>query len=567
MINGKATFIPPSFWTYLTCCPLDVGLPTYRDTDRRLYYVWELVCEDPRCGGLTDVERRRMGKTFKSGSIILDRTSIYAHHHAGLQSKTSGDAKGVFLKTVVNFFKKFPDFFRPIYDQSKGVTPTSELRFFQTVVKGKRAESVLEGAELESWVDWGSSDIFHYDGTKLGTYVMDEFGKTMECDVWERWNVVRFCLDQDGDWCGKALLTSTIEDMESGGSAAKKIWDASDPSKRDKNGRTASGLYRFFLPAYETTFFDKYGMPDIEKGKQYYLNQRAGLEHDPRALSSLIRKNPFTIEEAFRVDGDDCLYDAMKLNARRDDLSWMEVTEKGNFEWVEKDKEVRWVKSANGRWQFCKAFQFDEPEHRNYVQGREGRWRPGNSYRYVSAVDPYDHDTTEDDRRSNAASYVKKKYFPGNENDPFNNAYICEYCARPSTSEMMYEDMVKQCFYFGCEILVESNKPGLIKYFKARGYEDFLISMPGNKDAGIAASKGATQTICELTEDYVYNNIEKVFFIKLIEDWLEFDPLKTTRFDRAMAFGYTEIADKHKLMTKNTGKLKDISDFLTLHKY
>ena len=166
-----------------------------------------------------------------------------------------------------------PDFFRPTYDQSKGITPTSELRFFQTVVKGKKAEDILDGEELESWCDWVSSDIFALDGSKLGTYVMDEFGKTVECNVWDRWNVVRYCLDQDGVWCGKALLTSTIEEMESGGSAAKQIWDSSNPAEKDANGRTKSGLYRFFLPAFETTFFDKFGMPEFERAKVFYLNQ------------------------------------------------------------------------------------------------------------------------------------------------------------------------------------------------------------------------------------------------------------------------------------------------------
>ena len=158
MINGKSTFIPPSFWFYINCCPLDVGLPKYRDTDKKFYYVWEYCLEDPNCGGLVDIERRRMGKTYKAGSISLDRTTIFSNHHSGIQSKTGHDAKQFFLKTVINFFKKSPDFFRPVYDQSKGVTPTSELRFFKTVVKGKRAEEVLEGDELESWCDWASSE-------------------------------------------------------------------------------------------------------------------------------------------------------------------------------------------------------------------------------------------------------------------------------------------------------------------------------------------------------------------------------------------------------------------------
>lgn len=567
MINGVETYIPPSFWVYLTCNPLDVGLPVYRNTDRKLYYVWEYCCEDPRCAGLVDVERRRMGKTYKSGSILLDRASIYPHHHAGIQSKTSSDAKQVFLKTVVNFFKKYPSFFRPVYDQSKGVTPTSELRFFQTVVKGKRAEQVLEGEELESWIDWGSSDIFYYDGAKLNTYVMDEFGKTMEVDVWDRWNVVRYCLDQDGEWCGKALLTSTIEDMESGGSAAKKIWDASNPNDRDENGRTKSGLYRFFLPAFETTYFDKYGMPEIEKAKTYYLNQRKGLENDPHALSSIIRKNPFSIEEAFRIDGEKCLFNSMKLNERLDLLSWNKsVVERGNFVWEkgEKDTKVKWEKNAHGRWRIC--WMFEGEGESNRVEKKGNSFYPLNSFKFISGCDPYDHDTTVDSRRSQAASFVLKKNNPFSE-DSYNKSFVSMYFARPDTAALFYEDMIKQCVFFGCQILFENNKPGIGRYFKERGYEKFLVKLPDYNDYGIPSTPANKQTLAELTEDYIENNIEKVFYTELIQQWLEFEIKATEKYDLAMAAGWCLVADMAALVKKKTSELREITDYFKMRKH
>jgi len=570
MINGKATYIPPSYFFYLNWCVLDVGYPKYRDTDRRFFCVWEYCNEDPRCAGLCDIERRRMGKTFKSGALLLDRTSTMKNHHAGIQSKTSADAKGVFQKTVITFFKKLPDFFRPTYDSSKGATPTSELRFFQTTIKGKRAEMMLGEAELESWIDWGSSERFHYDGSKLNTYVMDEFGKTISDSVWERWNVVRFCLDQDGEWCGKALLTSTIEEMESGGEHAKKLWDSSNPNDRNDNGRTKSGLYRFFLPAFETLFFDEYGMPLVEKAKLHLMNEREGLKNDPHALSSVIRKNPFSIEEAFRVDGSRCIYNPELLNARRDELSWMEnVVERGNFEWVngEPDTKVEWRKNSNGRWLICTGFKFDEDTDRNNVIKAGNMFKPGNRTKFTCAIDGYDHDITQDDmRRSNAASYVKKKHQPGKESDPFNNTYVLEYCARPAMSSIFYEDMIKQCFYFGCDVLAESNKPGVIKYFRERGYEYFLIMLPGYKEPGIPSTTENKKTLAEVTEEQIEKSINKIYFIKLIEDWLEFDLLKTQKYDRAMAAGWCEVADSYRTVKKNTGKVADITDYFRMNK-
>ncbi len=561
-INGKHTYIPPSFWYYLNACPLDIGMAHYRDTDRRFYYVWEYACEDPASAGVTDIERRRMGKTYKSGSILLDRSSIFPEHHGSIQSKTNPDAKGVFLKTVVRFFKKQPDFFRPVYDQSKGVTPTSELRFFQTVIKGKKAEDILDGEELESWIDWVSSDVFALDGTKLGTYIMDEFGKTIECDVWERWGVVRFCLDQDGTWCGKALCTSTIEEMENGGEAAQKLWNASNPSKRDANGRTESGLYWFFLPAYETTFFDKFGMPDVERGKVYYMNQRAGLQNDPRALSSIIRKNPFTIAEAFRIDGDQCLYDSEKLNDQIDLLNFpgKTYTVRGNFVWKngERDTEVEWHPSKNGRWERC-AF-FENPEESNRVSRISNVFRPLNTGKFVMGADPFSHDKVEDNRRSDGAAVVKMK-FDATSAHPYNNAFWCKYKARPAAASMYYEDMILMACYFGCEVLFESNKNNWKAYFIERGYEKLLMKLPKYPDYGIPGNQNTHQQLAEATEEYILENCHLVFFADILLDWLKFDINKTTQFDLAMASGYTLIADKKKIHKRGKEGLKNIKDY------
>lgn len=567
-INGKPVYIPGSYYVYLNWCQIDIGFPWYRDTDRRFYYVWEYCCEDPRCAGLVDIERRRMGKTFKSGSILLDRASLSRSHHGGIQSKTATDAQNVFKKTVVSFFKKMPDFFRPVYDKSKGLAPTSELRFFQTARKGRNAEAILEGDELESWIDWGSSEPFHYDGSKLNSYVMDEFGKTMECNVWDRWNVVRFCLDQDGHWVGKALLTTTIEEMENGGENGKKIWDSSDPVERNDNGRTKSGLYRFFLPAFETTFFDQYGMPDTERAKAHYLNERAGLANDPRALSSMIRKNPFDIHEAFRIDGDRCLYDAMKLNYQLDSLSYKQnLTTRGNFVWEngEPFTKVRFEKSYNGRWEVC--WLFDNPEDANKVVCRNGRYYPNNNMGFSCGCDPFKYDAVKEARRSDCAAFVLKKANPLERNTFYNNAFVCYYRYRAVTTALQYEDLLKMAWYYGCQILFERNVDNWRDFYKAKNCEGFLMKLPGEDDYGIYTD-GAKQThqlLADYTEAYINEHIDKVYFKKLIEEWLLFDIGKTTQFDTAMAAGFTLIAAKDKVYTRQVESTKDVSNYFRMY--
>jgi hypothetical protein len=123
--------------------------------------------------------------------------------------------------------------------------------------------------------------------------------------------------------------------------------------------------------------------------------------------------------------------------------------------------------------------------------------------------------------------------------------------------------MIKLCHFFGCEILSEDQKIGLIKYFEYRGYEKFLVKMPNSAKYGISASTKVHQQIAEETESYIMDNLHKVKFPKLLNDWLHFDINKTTKFDAAMASGYTLIASSKSKFTQKIEqqqKLYEIRD-------
>ena len=84
---------------------------------------------------------------------------------------------------------------------------------------------------------------------------------------------------------------------------------------------------------------------------------------------------------------------------------------------------------------------------------------------------------------------------------------------------------------------------------------------------GISGSAKTHQQIAEITEDYIESNIDNVFFIDLIKDWLDFDISKTTKFDAAMAAGYTLIADRHIILKNEISKNKFIDAKNLFKKY
>ena len=558
--NGRGTYLTGLHYFYLTHWKLDIGYPEFRITDLHFFYFLEYCVQDPNCMGMIEVTKRRQGKTMRAGAFLFELTSRSKNKNAGIQSKTHDDAKdNVFAKGVIMPFKYLPDFFIPIYDTEKGMTPKGELRFFKTNKRGANDDIFTEKVELESMITFKSSDKFAYDGMKLHRYLADEAGKTKNVDVYERHQVVQFCLQQEETIIGKALYTTTVEEMEDGGESFKALWQASDQTKKNTNGRTKSGLYQYFMPAYKTLFYDKYGIPDEEKAKEFYMGERNALMDDNRALASFIRKNPFTIEEAFFSEAESCIYDALALNRQKESITWIDKKElylQGDFVWekAERDTRVLFVEKANGKFKVHSKANIHDHTFYNQVEDYGSKKVPKATKKYAIAVDPFDHSITTSNERSDGAGYAYRRY---DATDELSETFLVQYINRPDKAEIFYEDMIKLAHFFGCEVLSEDNKVGLIKYFEYRGYERFLTKMPNANKFGISATVKTHQQIAEETESYITDNLKKVIFTELLDDWLHFNINKTTKFDAAMAAGYTLIAaSKSKFAQKAEQKVK-----------
>ena len=224
---------------------------------------------------------------------------------------------------------------------------------------------------------------------------LDEAGKWEKpVDIREAWRIERTCLIVGKKVVGKALVGSTVNPMDKGGSEYKALWEDSNPNERNANGRTKTGLYRIFVPAYEALegFFDNYGQPviddpaspvdgidgdTIEQGSKTYLkNERDSLKDDASELNEVVRQFPFTEEEAFRDSIEGSLFNVGKIYQQidRNNNLYPNPVVRGNFMWKEKDKEVIFSPDPNGR--FHVAWQpkasdrnkcIDERERKNLV--------------------------------------------------------------------------------------------------------------------------------------------------------------------------------------------------------
>jgi hypothetical protein len=256
----------------------------------------------------------------------------------------------------------------------------------------------------------------------------------------------------------------------------------------------------------------------------------------------------------------------MKLNERLDRLSWKDnITTRGNFVWQggERDTKVVWEPAQNGRWEVVKLFEKEEES--NKVAKKGDLYYPNNPG-YVMGVDPVDHNQTTDGRRSNGAGIVLQKYNAAREDDMYNYSFVCKYIHRPESVQIFYEDMLKTAVYYGCNLLFENQKVGLMHYFNDRGYGNMLMWLPERNQPGVAASPKTHQHIAELTETYVNDYCDKIFFKDVIQELLEFDISNTTAFDGAMALGYALIADQAKVQKQDLSVVRDVTDYFKAYK-
>lgn len=548
-INGKPVYLTGLYWFYLNCWSLDTGLPMFRIIDLEWFYVWMYCVQDPICYGLVEVCKRRNGKTARSACMIYECLSRTERSLGGMQSKTLEDAEEIFDLFIVPAFQQLPHFFIPIYDQSKGSTPKKALLFQQTSVRGKEASKNLRAKQLKSEISFKESKPRAYDGKRLKRYIGDERGK-VDFDVIDAHITTRKCLvDMQRKIVGKMLITTTVELM---GIEFRfdELWKWSNQNKRELDGRTKSGLYRFFMPADRSGEFNIYGEPLLEKNRMAIYAEREKFKDSHRDLVAEIRKEPLTEEEAFRVSNSKCHFDLLLLNDLFDNASSVqdEVIEYGNYHWKEGKQftESIWEKcqKESARWMRPKLFEMPDPS--KTVEWRGSLAYPLNTVQFISGADPFQNDIVESGEGSKGSIGTLNRYESGENNMYFNRMFILKYLKRPLMAKLFHMDLALHCFATGSKVLIESKMDGgCRKFFMDNGLEPFLIRLPDKENYGIDPNQDNKVLLLNLWETYLYTEGRegKLIYPSVIKQLSSFDINETEISDEVMGLGWTLVAD------------------------
>ena len=589
--NGKPTWITGTQYMYLQWSKIDVGAPDFREANRLFFIFWEACKADGRCYGMCYLKNRRSGFSFMSSAETVNLATLASDSRYGILSKSGSDAKKMFTDKVVPISINYPFFFKPIQDGMD--RPKSELAYRVPASKFTRKKmSATDGMEeiegLDTTIDWKNTGDNSYDGEKLALLVHDESGKWERPDnILNNWRVTKTCLRLGSRIIGKCMMGSTSNALDKGGGNFKKLYNASDVTKRNKNGQTKSGLYSLFIPMewnYEG-FIDEYGDPVFDSPSndvrdpngelidigivEHWENEAEGLKDDHDALNEFYRQFPRTTEHAFRDETRNSIFNLVKLYEQIDyneGIGNSAVVTTGNFQWENgiKDSRVIFYPDTKGRFKVS----WVPPIHiQNRMILKNGLKYPGNEHMGAFGCDSYDISGTVDGRGSNGALHGLTKF--SMEDAPPSHFFL-EYIARPATAEMFFEDVLMALVFYGMPILAENNKPRLLYYLRRRGYRGFSMNRPDKvwnklsvaekevggipnssediKQAHAAAIEMYIQSHVGLKPDGQYGNM---YFNRTLNDWAKFDINKRTKFDAAISSGLAVMACNRHLYAPN----------------
>ncbi len=529
------------------------------------------------------------------------RASRNEDSECGIQSKTKKDGQGVFKK-LINSWKKLHPIYKPT--DSGETNPKEELRFEAPSKRSSKGDKKTYDKVLNSTIGYRSSVEDSYDGMKLQRYYCDEFGKFTEGDASERWDIVKPCLVVGTTIVGKAYFTTTVEELEKkGGQAALDIYNDSDFHSRKKDGRTISGMYRYFKPSYYGLegFIDEYGYSDIVGAKNALLAQRDGLSGSK--LAGEVRKFPFTAKEAFYSAVGTQVFPAHKLYEQKEfnETLRSSVIRKGNFVWDDmSNHKVSFHDDPEG---FFEMSWMPHAEARNnFSYDGRGFPAPNNHNTGIIACDPFDHKETVANKKSDAAAAGFKKF---DINNPTNsNCFFLNYVGRRPDPDLFYEDMIMAGVFFGLKIFCENQKPGLLNHMRRRGYHnyihttkqsDYTQSSSKTKVEGVSMSGNLVrQQAVNGLISYIHKFVGKISrdvqkeeygwsgkdlrddlygtcpFDSQIDDWLKFDANNWTVFDQTVAcmiaiLGVTAVRKQTRVQEEKAIDLS-LSSLVSLHK-
>jgi len=581
MNNGKPTYITGRNYYYLQYWTLENRkAPEYRETTRRYYLYLEHWYNVYWCLGIIRGKGRRSGASSESSANIVSHVTTTKNARGGHVSKTSSDARKMFIYRMQFGFRHLPFYLQPTLANDRD--SKTELVFNVPISKSKKnkkAQIIDEVEGLNSILDYQPTATNSYDSERLSWFFGDEGGKYPADVPFSQFiSIILETLVEGSEKVGFCELPSTVNELtKKGGAEFKSVWDDADwkyNEEEDKIDReedtTANRLVRYFCPAYDglSGFIGKYGesiveAPDedqsdylidkygdkkfngqLKAGAKAYLEKRRS-KLSGAALEEEIRKYPFNETEMFMAANTECVFNMMNIVKREEQLKDNRIFKRNVIFFRDMSQKVKWRDVTDSEKAFHWKITWFPPEAEANKRVVDKIVRPGRTHDGAIAVDSYSNSQGGRKYGSKASAWIGRKF---DFKDPTSSGKaIAHLYGRPAVKDILHEQVMLAAEYYGYQVWYEHTADDYEGYFRERGKIGYLgkypLSLIDPTRRGTAERyKGTPITPFSLTRQldngiaYFEYHSELIDFEEILSFAKIFDPYDRTKYDCIVSF-------------------------------
>lgn len=594
-IDQETHYITGSNWFFLQHYYLTESnmFPLFRVTAMETWWHWEACKADTRVWGEMRGKPRRTSWSVEAACEAINEFTMVKYAEIPIVSERKDLAKKLFTGKIVQSFNYIPIYFKPLID-----LPNEEIK--------SSLQINFETDEMEiSTIDYYPTKTTAYDSLKVKYFsINDEIGKWQEESLTEFITRHMRCHTEGG---ATAKFGSTAgEYNKGGGKEFKEEFDKANPLKRNKLGRTENGLVSLFVDVCYTmtqpvSYFDEWGYSILKDPKEPILNEIGKIiefgaetdwqitydtlkkQEDKKGLNGFLRDMPRTVEHMFRSEGGkNNDFDIDNLNNHLDyldqhtpDMLNEKVIYRGNLAWKGEpyNSDVIWKPNPRGKF---KTTWIPDPDRQNQstmrrLGGREVK-SPDNIGIACFGVDSYNMIGQTEGGSDGAITGYSNFNMIGCPS----HSFFLIYRDRPHKRDDFFDDVIMACQFWGIPALIESNKERILEYMYDKGYTGYVLRRQDKpwqklndqekKFGGIPSSTPVIEDQANLLKNYIYDNVGvnleddcKVWFIELVQEWIDFNVNKRKMFDLGVASGLAIMGAQYRVKKRKPIGLSNTS--------
>jgi hypothetical protein len=497
MVNGEPTWLAPMHVEHLVFNKFKGRFLWYMDGQRKRFYFRLLSEADELCDGRVWIKPRRAGLTTEQITYNISKVQEDFYNRVALQSTKDEVCLRTLMKPTIDTFISRPSWARAQFYLSNGKKPQKSLQLTSNVVKSDM--EVMNGL-IQAFPTEASA----VDGDEWIGSTIDEFSKITACNPREMLDINLKAMANPGKENGMIDALSTSGDKAAAAIALfewHRLIAESDPRFKGEDGKTKSGLWKYFVEITESHFViievnkylkyagynitdvrDVYGKVNKEICEEWVWKQHNKFPKNSQKYIYSLYKLP--IEEAHALitpAHSKQILPKLRMTTRRNYLEALPTNQKpyvrGRFEedsqgrvWFEEDEEGVWLISVHPYFSSEKDI-----DTRNRFRNRNGFFLPPVNPEFVAGYDQtrYKTKNTTSDNLSEACCIWWKKF------DYFNSGVKNEYAAlmlyRPDDPKEAHRQVALSCRYFAGPVMAERQVETTEDVFIDMNMEAFLL--------------------------------------------------------------------------------------------